>query len=99
MADGPMLESPEISEDTPSSVPLTLAQRARAAQELWAPAYAERHRIRRSACWLVAIIISLYVSGCAFQVLASNDPFDRLGLAAVAGYGPLVVIMWPPWIG
>jgi hypothetical protein len=94
MADGPMLEIPEISEDTPSAVPLTLAQRARAAQELWAAAYAERHRVRRSACWLVAIILSLYVSGCAFQVLASDDLFDRLGLAAVAGYGPLVVIMW-----
>ena len=38
------VESPEIPENGPSSVPLTLAQRALVTQELWAPAYAEAHR-------------------------------------------------------
>ena len=93
MTDGPVLESPEISGETASPVPLTFAQRARAAQELWAPAYAQRHLARRSVSWLIAILLSLYVSVFAFRTLAGDSPLDRLGLAAVAGYGPLMVIM------
>lgn len=94
MTDGPVLESPEISGEAASPVPLTLAQRARAAQELWAPAYAERHLARRFISWLIAIPLSLYVSVCTFWALAGDSPLDRLGLAAFAGYGPLMVIMW-----
>lgn len=94
MTDGPVLGSPEIPESAPSSVPLTLAQRAQVAQEHWAPAYAQEHRVRRFVSWLVAIVLAAYVSGCAFRLLAGTDLFERFEGSGCAGYGPLLVVMY-----
>jgi hypothetical protein len=94
MTDRPVLESPDIPQSAPSSVPLTLAQRARAAQAMWAPAYAQEHRVRRSVSWLVAAILAVYVSGCVFWILGQAELFQRLAVAVLAGYIPLLLVMW-----
>jgi hypothetical protein len=94
MTGRPVLDSPDIPQSAPSSVPLTLAQRARGAQKVWAPAYAQEHRVRRSVSWLAGAILAIYVSGCVFRILGPAELFQRLGLAILADYMPLLVVMW-----
>lgn len=93
MDDGPVLESPEISEETGSSVPLTLAQRAFAAQKVWASAYAAEHRARRRASWVIALVLSVCVMACGFRALAGGSWPDQLGLTLISGSGPLAICL------
>ena len=98
MTDGPVPGTPESLENTPSSIPLTRAQRAREAQELWASTYAQEHRVRRRASWVIAAILAVYVSGCAFRILGNAEIVQRFGCAVFAGYTPLQMIMLVPGI-
>jgi len=88
---------PGSSENAPPSIPLTFAQRAHDAQESWAAAYAQEHRVRRRVSWTIAVILAVYVGGCTFRILGNADVLERLGGGLFAGYVPLQVIMLAAW--
>lgn len=93
MSDGPISESPEGLATAPPPLPLTLVQRAYEAQKVWAPRYAQVHRVRRRVSWVIAAILAVYVSWCAFQMLGDAGVLAGLGCAVFAGYIPLHTVM------
>jgi hypothetical protein len=76
-----------------SPTPFSRAELAAAAQRRWAPAYAREHRIKRSASWLVAVLLATYVC-LSLSDLYPHDPlYQRILDTCVAAYAPLVFIL------